>query len=184
MMKTYILLYDGFVLFEIAPTLLLLKDKTEIYPVSLDGDTVTSYERLRVVAELEPKDVNPTEVDLLLIPGGNPRPYSNREDVNTLIRDVQDRGVPIAAICGGPGFLAQANVIKGKRITHGDNDEDAVVAFRETVVVNECVVVDENIITAQPQAFVEFAVEIMRQLRLFESEDEAAETLSWLRNEQ
>ncbi|MFX1416910.1 MAG: DJ-1/PfpI family protein [Promethearchaeota archaeon] len=183
-MRTYVLLYDGFVHFEIAPTLLLLKEDTEIYPISVDEDTVTSYERLRVVADMEPKDVNPEEVDFLLIPGGDPRPYSDREDVNTLIREVQSRNVPIAAICGGPGFLAQANVIKGKRITHGYTEEDGNVVFKDSIIVDESVVVDGNIITAQAQAFVEFAVEIKRQLGLFENEDEAAETLSWLRNEQ
>ncbi|MFW9799840.1 MAG: DJ-1/PfpI family protein, partial [Candidatus Thorarchaeota archaeon] len=154
-MNTYVLLYNGFVHFEIAPSLLLLRDKTKVHTVSVDGNTVTSYEQLRVVAELEPADVNPEKVDLLLIPGGDPRPYKDRKDVNTLIRDVQDRGVLIAAICGGPRFLSQANVIKGKRITHGISEEDAEGEFEDNLFVDENVVVDENIITAQAQGFIE-----------------------------
>jgi hypothetical protein len=44
------------------------------------------------------------------------------------------------------------------------------------------VVVDGNIITAQGQAYVEFAVEIARQMRLYENEDDYNDVLRWAKN--
>ena len=70
-MKTYVLLYDGFIDFEIALTLLLLKKKSEIVTVTTDDRVVPSFGQLKVVTDLKPEDVNPSEVDLLLIPGEN-----------------------------------------------------------------------------------------------------------------
>lgn len=181
-MKTYVLLYNGFVQFEIILALLLLKDKSEILTFTVDEEAVPCHEGLNVLAELTVEDVNPDDVDLLLIPGGEPGVYKDRNDVNTLVRRIYNRAKPIAAICGGPEFLANAEVITGKRITHGHSEEYASVVFADCIIEDEDVVVDGNIITARGQAYAEFAVEICRQLELFESEDEAIETLNWFKN--
>ncbi|MFW9845720.1 MAG: DJ-1/PfpI family protein [Candidatus Thorarchaeota archaeon] len=182
-MKTYVLLYNGFVQFEIMLTLLLLKDKSEILTFTIDEKTVLCHEKLNVLAELGLEDVSPDDVDLLLIPGGEPGAYKDRNDVNSLIREIYNQGKHIAAICGGPEFLANAGVITGKRITHGHTEEYASVVFADCIIEDEDVVVEGNIITARGQAYAEFAVEICRQLDLFENEEEAIETLNWLKNQ-
>jgi 4-methyl-5(b-hydroxyethyl)-thiazole monophosphate biosynthesis len=122
-------------------------------------------------------------VDLLVIPGGEPGAYKEREDVNNLLREIHKRGKPIAAICGGPEFLANAGILKDKRITHGHSEEYAQEVFKECTLVDEDVVVDGNIVTSRGQAYAEFAVEIGRQLNFFESEEEAEGTLSWFKNQ-
>lgn len=181
-MKTYVLLYDGFVQFEIILSLLLLKDKSEIHTFTVDERVVRSLERLKAMADFELGDINPDEVDLLIIPGGEPGLYKAREDINNLLQEIHARGKPIAAICGGPEFLANAGILKDKRITHGHSEEYAEVVFKDCTVADEDVVIDGNIITARGQAYAEFAVEIGRQLGLFENEEEAEETLSWFKN--
>ncbi|MHA2386867.1 MAG: DJ-1/PfpI family protein [Candidatus Thorarchaeota archaeon] len=181
-MKSYVLLYDGFVQFEIILSLLLLKDKSEIHTFSVDERVVSSHERIKAKADLLLEDVDPDNVDLLIIPGGEPGIYKERKDINTLLQDIHLRGKPIAAICGGPEFLANAGILKDKRITHGHDEEYALKVFTDCALVDEDVVIDGNIITARGQAFAEFAVEICRQLDLFESEKEAEETLRWFKN--
>jgi putative intracellular protease/amidase len=181
-MKSYVLLYDGFVQFEIVLSLLLLKDKSEIHSFTVDERVVPSHEKLKTVADLTVDDIAPDDVDLLIIPGGEPGGYKEREDVNNLIQEIHKRGKPIAAICGGPEFLANAGILKDKRITHGHDEEYALKVFTDCTLVDEDVVIDGNIITARGQAYAEFAVEIYRQMDLFESEEEAEETLRWFKN--
>ncbi|MFW9967544.1 MAG: DJ-1/PfpI family protein [Candidatus Thorarchaeota archaeon] len=181
-MKSYVLLYDGFVQFEIMLSLLLLKDKSEIHSFSVDERIVPSHEKLKTVAELTVVDIDPDDVDLLIIPGGEPGAYKERKDINNLLQEIHGRGKTIAAICGGPEFLANAGILKDKRITHGHDEEYALKVFKDCTLLDEDVVVDGNIITARGQAYAEFAVEIYRQLDLFESEEEAEETLSWFKN--
>jgi len=43
-------------------------------------------------------------------------------------------------------------------------------------------VVDGNIITAQGQAYVEFAVELARQMGLYKNDEEYDEDLKWAKN--
>jgi hypothetical protein len=44
------------------------------------------------------------------------------------------------------------------------------------------VVVDGNIITAQGQAYVEFAIELARQMGLCEKEEDYENALKWFKN--
>jgi len=181
-MNTYVLLYDDFVEFEITLTLLLLRDKSQIQTFTVDEDIVPSFGTMKVKSDMNVLDVDPEIVDFLLIPGGEPGKYSERTDIQTLLRAIHERGIPIAAICGGPEFLAQAGILDGKQMTHGHDPEYAKQVFSECHIQDIDVVVDGNIITARGQAYAEFAVEVYRQLGYFENEDEAVETLRYFKN--
>ena len=182
-MKTYVFLYDGFADFEIAPLLLILREKTEVITFSFEKGFQQSEEQLKVIVDESISGVDPNDVDLLLIPGGNPEPHRNRTDFHDLLKKVHDGGKLIAAICGGPGFLAHAGLLKGLRIAHGFSDEDAIRVFEGSEITDEDVIVEGNIITARGQAFAEFAVEVYRVLGFFENDKEAKDTLAWLKNE-
>ncbi len=181
-MRIGVLLYEGFVDFEISMLLLLLKEKGDICFVSADDMILTSYGRLKVCADERIEEVDPTTFDLLVIPGGEPKAYADRSDIQSFISQAHGNGTIIAAICGGPEFLAQAGVLKGKHITHGHDPEYAARVFSESIIEDADVVVDGNIITARGQAYAEFAVEVHNQLGFFESESERDETLRWMKN--
>ncbi|MFW9910503.1 MAG: DJ-1/PfpI family protein [Candidatus Odinarchaeota archaeon] len=181
-MRTYVFLYDRFADFEIAPLLLFLKEKTEIITFSFEKGVLQSEEQLKVVADKSIDEVDSNDVDLLIIPGGEPEPYKDRIELHKLLKKIQQSGKPIAAICGGPGFLAHAGLLKGLRIAHGYAPEDAERVFEGSVITDEDVVVDGNIITARGQAFSEFAVEVYRHLGFFQDEEEATNALAWLKN--
>lgn len=182
-MKTYVLLYDGFADFEIAPLLLLLNKKTEVVTFSFEAGHRTSEEQLKVMIDKDLSEIAVDDIDFLLIPGGNPEPFRERTDLHDLLRAVHANGKLIAAICGGPGFLAHAGLLKGLRVAHGYSDEDAPRVFEGSTITNEDVIVEENIITARGQAFAEFAVEVYKYLGFFEDEKEAHETLAWFKNQ-
>ncbi|TFG08214.1 hypothetical protein EU522_00010 [Candidatus Thorarchaeota archaeon] len=181
-MKTYVFLYDGFADFEIAPLLLFLREKTEVITFSFQKGIQKSEEQMKVVVDQSIGEVDPNEVDLMIIPGGNPEPHRDRTDFHDLLKKVHKRGKLIAAICGGPGFLAHAGLLKGLRVAHGYAPEDAERVFEGSVVTDEDVIVQGNIITARGQAFAEFAIEVYRTLGFFANEEEARETLDWLKN--
>jgi len=181
-MKTYVFLYDRFADFEITPLLLFLREKTDIITFSFEKAVLQSEGQLKVVADLSISEVDPDDVDLIIIPGGDPEPYRQRTDFHNLLKEVHKRGKIIAAICGGPGFLAHAGLLKGLRIAHGYSAEDAIRVFEGSTITDDDVIVEGNIITARGQAFAEFAVEVYRTLGFFENEEEAISSLNWLKN--
>lgn len=137
--------------------------------------------------DLDITEVDPTDVDLLVIPGGHPLEIINDQAMKdkvealvSLIRAVNDRGGKLASICGGPRFLAYAGVLDGRRCTHSIEDPGAM--FSKTVFTNEQVTVDGNIITGQGQAYAEFAVEMGRQMGIYETEKQALDDIDWLRD--
>lgn len=175
-------LYDKFVDFEIAPLLLFLREKTEVITFSFEKGVQKSVEQLKVVVDQSISEVNPDDVNLIVIPGGEPEPYRERTDLHVLLKKVHERGKIIAAICGGPGFLAHAGLLKGLRIAHGYAPEDAIRVFEGSDITDEDVIVEGNIITARGQAYAEFAIEVYRTLGFFENEEEAMGSLDWLKN--
>lgn len=182
-MKTYVFLYDRFADFEITPLLLFLREKTEVITFSFEKGVLQSEGQLKVIVDLSVNEIDPEDVDLIIIPGGDPEPYKNRTDFHNFLKKVHERGRIIAAICGGPGFLAHAGLLKGLRIAHGYSPEDAKRVFEGSEITDEDVIVEGNIITARGQAFAEFAVEVYRTLGFFVDEDEARSSLAWLKNE-
>jgi len=143
-MKTYVFLYDGFADFEIAPLLLFLREKTEVITFSFEKGVQRSEEQLKVIVDQSISEVNPEEVDLIIIPGGDPEPHRERTDFHDLLKKVHKRGKIVAAICGGPGFLAHAGLLKGLRIAHGYSPEDAMRVFEGSEITDEDVICRRN----------------------------------------
>ncbi|MFC9995427.1 type 1 glutamine amidotransferase domain-containing protein [Nocardia sp. NPDC127526] len=69
--------------------------------------------------DLALEDVDPDEVDLLIVPGGtvNADKLRVHEPARELVRALAARGRPIAAICHGPWLLVDAGVLPGKTVT-------------------------------------------------------------------
>lgn len=61
----------------------------------------------------------PDEFDALLLPGGTVNPDKLRTDATAVafVRDFVDSGKPVAAICHGPWTLAEADRVRGRRLT-------------------------------------------------------------------
>ena len=181
-MKTYLFLYDRFADFEITPLLLFLREKSDVVTFSFEKGVQKSEGQLKVVVDKSLDEVNPEDVDLLIIPGGNPEPYRERTDFHELLKLLHKRDTTIAAICGGPGFLAHAGLLKGLRVAHGYSPEDAQRVFEGSIVTDDDVVIEGNIVTARGQAFAEFAVAVYGKLGFFKNEEEANASLAWLKN--
>lgn len=193
-MKAYFFFYnggDGFAAFEVVNTALLLRKKFEIITTSFEQGILKSEEKFKFVIDQALADVNPEEVDVLIIPGGDPLKELEDERkaalVKTFLERVNARGSPICAICGGPLFLTVTTILEGKRFT-GDGGpepmrEEDLQHFKVGSYDDSPVVVDGTIITAKGQAYTEFAVEVAKKMGLITNEREANETIKWLKNQ-
>lgn len=83
------------------------------------GNTVTGKRgeaKVKIDASID--EVNPTDFDALLLPGGH-SPDSLRGDDRfvTFTRDFVNSGKPVFAICHGPQLLISADVVRGRKLT-------------------------------------------------------------------
>ena len=106
------------------------------------GDTATPD---ALVAEVDAGDY-----DALVLPGGvgNPDKLRVNPEAVALVRAFMEADKPVAAICHGPWLLAEANVLKGRRMTSWPSlRTDLQNAGADHV--DEEVVVDGNLITSR-----------------------------------
>ncbi len=90
------------------------------------------------------------DYDGLLLPGGvmNPDKLRMNEKAVQLVRDFFEAGKPIAAICHGPWLLAEANVVRGVRLTSYPSIKTDLRNAGANWVDEECTV-DQGLVTSR-----------------------------------
>ena len=99
-------------------------------------------------------EVDPTQFDLLVIPGGFPdgAPATVRDlpNAQAVARAFMEANKPVASICHGPWLLAAAGVVEGRRLTsywHDGVPEDVRAAGG--LWEDAAVVTDGNLVTSR-----------------------------------
>jgi len=103
----------------------------------------------RVEPDMPIPEINPSEYDVLVIPGGrSPERLRLREEAVDLARTFAQDGALVAAIGHGPQLLSSAGALDGKSLTcdPGIRDDMRVVA---AAYRDEAVVVDGPLVTAR-----------------------------------
>lgn len=184
-MKIALFYYDGFSEFEVALIGLFFKEH-DFITIALENREYRSEECQRFIVDKVIKDVDVQTIDLLVIPGGEPAPLVKNHELKNFVENIIAQNNKVAGICGGASLLAGLGILKGKKCTglaSGKNPSlPSYQYFSESIFLDEHVVVDGNIITAQGQAYVEFAIELARQMSLCEKEDDYGEALKWFKN--
>lgn len=64
-------------------------------------------------------EVTAADIDVLVLPGGVANPDALRQDEQAvaLVREMVEAGKPVLAICHAPWVLAEADVVRGRRVT-------------------------------------------------------------------
>lgn len=118
-MNVFILLADGFEECEaIVPTDVLRRAGAEVKTASLtDTLCVTGAHGISVNADITVDDIDPQDIDCLILPGGSEgtRRLGESKKVESLIRHCADNGVYIAAICAAPSILGKMGLLAGRR---------------------------------------------------------------------
>ena len=179
-MNTYILIYDDFAQFEVILANYFLKTKGKIITVGINKDSVISSEGFITVPHISLDEVLVKNVDLFIIPGGNPENILDNKSFYTLLKRISDENKKIGAICSGVIHLAKSEVLNDKKFTTSVSlDENKY--FNKNNFVNQNVIVDNNIITAKANGYVDFALELGKVMGIYESEEDLQETISYFK---
>lgn len=114
------------------------------------------------------ENINVEDYNGLFIVGGpGALECLDNEKVHQLLQNWQESGKPYGAICISPRILAKAGVLRNKKATGWDMDNELSGIFDKYNVeyVRESVVVDGNVVTANgPMAAEEFGEKILEVL--------------------
>ena len=116
----YMLLGTGFEETEaVAPLDILRRAGVTVLTVGIDGKTVCGSHKIPVVADITPEEMDLTEMDMIVIPGGMGCVASLRACPAALeaLKFGWDNGKYVAAICAGPTVLADLGITDGRHAT-------------------------------------------------------------------
>jgi putative intracellular protease/amidase len=180
MSKILVFIYDDMADFEITFAAQMLGGDMgkELVTIAFEdklirGKSGIIYKPLKLV-----KDVLQDEAEGILIPGGWNGEI--RPELIELIQNLDAKGSLLGAICAGPRFLAKAGVLENTKYTtsmvswteqHEERFKESD-PFPRKNFISDRVVRDGNIITAQGNAFVDFAIEVADWFNAFEDEDD------------
>ena len=135
---------------------------------SLTTDTAVGMLGARVKPDLAVMDAEPDEYDLIVVVGGMGAPeLAEHDEVLELLSRAKEDDKKLGAICLGPLVLAKAGVLQGKKATVFKTPESVVaLGDKGAVLVDEDVVVDESVVTANgPDAAERFGRELVDLLQ-------------------
>lgn len=165
-MKALILIADGFEDLELHyPWYRLREEGMEVTLASPGGHAVTGKHGYRVEADMPIRELNPSEYDVLLIPGGlAPETLRLREEAVDVARTFMEDDRRVAAICHGPQLLISAGALNGRYVTCAPGIRDDVRAAGANYR-DEAVVVDGNLMTSRgPDDLPEFCRQLVAAL--------------------
>jgi protease I len=139
-----------------------------IHDGEIDARQHDLYPAATVKVDKVVADASVSDYAALLLPGGtvNPDKLRMNPDAVSFVKQFVESGKPVAAICHGPWTLAEADVVRGRRMTSWPSIRtDLRNAGAE--VVDEQVVIDGQLLTSRSpddlQAFCPAMVEQFAQ---------------------
>jgi len=118
--RAAILVAPGFEEIELTTAFdVLVRCGVEVMLAGLKKGEIQGSRGLKIKVDKTLKDVKVEEIDALILPGGNPGYLNLRkeEKVKELVRKANELGKIVAAICGAPTVLADAEVLSGRKCT-------------------------------------------------------------------
>lgn len=174
-MKTiFIFLTTGFEDIEAIATIdILRRAELNVKSVSLtDSKQVMSSHQILVTADLMFDQVDFTEAELLILPGGTTR-FNEHENMKKELLAFANKGEKVAAICASPMVLGGLGLLDGKKATCYPGFEQYLKGA--TLQTDKSVVVDGNITTGRgPGLTIDFALNLVEQLAGKEKRDTVA----------
>jgi len=144
----YMLLGTGFEETEaIAPLDLLRRAQVPVLTVGITGKIVYGSHGIGVEADIQLHEMDLTDLDMIVLPGGLGGVASARACPQALeaLRFAWENGKFVAAICAGPTVLADLGITDGKNATCYPGCEDGM--GKANMVANAACVRDGNLIT-------------------------------------
>lgn len=163
----YVLLGTGFEETEaITPVDLLRRAGVKVLTVGVTGKTVFGSHGIGVEADILMDEMDLTDMDMIVLPGGMGGVASLRGSRPALdaLRFAHENGKYIAAICAGPTVLADLHITDGKSATCYPGCETGMGSAK--MVKDAAAVRDGNLITGTSAgSAVAFGLSLIRALK-------------------
>lgn len=173
--KIFVFLFNGFSDWEIAylSPEIRKSDVFDLIYFSKDGKPVLSMGGLRVLPEMSLPEISTNDVYMLILPGGTTWEKGENREIDLFVKTLFTEKRTIASICAATIYLAQQGLLNN--LKHTSNDlyylKGAAPSYSgEKNYINSLAVTDENIITANGVAPIEFAREIFTELKLMKDD--------------
>lgn len=169
--KIFVCLFDGFADWEIAyltPEIRKNKDFELVY-FSKEGESVVSMGGLRISPASSLAEIDVDDVEMLILPGGEAWENDENDYLDSLVTNLFEQGRTIAAICAATAYLGKKGFLDNLKHTSNDLNYLKHVApeyLGDSNYIDSPAVTDENIITANGVAPIEFAKEIFFRVQL------------------
>ena len=166
-MKAFVFLATGFEEMEAVGTIdILRRGIIETLTVSVTGDrTVTGVHGIPVIADELFENIDFSDCDALVLPGGGPGSVmlNEHEGVRQALVEAYKEGKLIAAICASPRVFGSLGLLNGKNATCYPGIEPELIG---ATIVPDPAVVDQNIITGRgPGLVIDFGLAILTYLK-------------------
>ncbi|MBI4335250.1 MAG: DJ-1/PfpI family protein [Candidatus Omnitrophica bacterium] len=147
------------------PLEILRKYGAEVKVASSSLDTATGKLGMKVKPDVLHTDINAAEYDAVIFVGGPGSPqYWSDPAAHKIARDTFGKGKVLAAICAAPPTLANAGLLKGKRVTSFPSEREQLISAGANYT-GKGVEVDGRIVTGDgPRSAARFAEEIAKLL--------------------
>ena len=143
-------------------------DAVRLRTVGLTDRAVRTVGGLTVVPDATVEDLDPAESAVLVLPGADTWAEPEQGVWLEQAQRFLDAGVPVAAICGATYALAAAGMLDDRPHTGPDKGFLASSGYAGgSHYVDELVVSDGDLITANPVAPVEFARAVFERVGLY-----------------
>ena len=172
-----LLVFDGFADWEAAFAIaeLCRSGHHQVLTLGLTGEPVVSMGGLTVLPDEDIAEVDPEQVRLLILPGGDRwETAPPDEHLQALLATLIRARTPVAAICGATVALARGGFLAGRKHTSNGPDylaEQAPGYAGAEGYVESLAVRDRGLITASGLGALEFAREIFEELGVFTPEE-------------
>ncbi|WP_461538586.1 DJ-1/PfpI family protein [Spongorhabdus nitratireducens] len=172
--KTLVILYPGCIEFEIKFTLEVISKNSEIYTSTPDGKALKGSTGITYLPDFSYKAALDQQFDCILVPGGDQEDVVENESLKQLLQKADRAGSVIGAVCAGPLLLAIAGVLKNRSQTNASiYPREYAHVWNGSHFMKEQIVVDGHIVTALPEAHIDFGIEIGKLMSSFENDKEA-----------
>jgi putative intracellular protease/amidase len=184
-MNICVFYYDDFCEFEVVLTFLQFRKENTI-SVALENRVYISEEKQRFLPDKTIEELNPEDIDLFIIPGGNPSHIFENMILRNFLIALNEKKKYIAGICGGTELMARYGILDDKNCTGSSSgikqDDEYFDLYKNARIHNEDIVIDGNLITSTGQAFIEFSVELGKLMNQYKTYEEAINDYKWLKN--
>ena len=175
----YMMLGTGFEVTEaMVPLVMMRRAGIDVCTVGINGKTVYGSREIGIVADLELGEMDLTNLEGIILPGGLGGVASIKASQSALdaVKFAFDNNKLVAAICAGPTVLAMLGITDGKRATCYPGCEEQMGSA--VMVPNAAAVTDGNLITGTSAGCaIPFALQLITALKGKEAADNVAQQI-------